>query len=1119
MLAKKRRYFRSRRQLLWILPWLCCLSFQVGEAASYQPPESQESEPQQSESSGPWDVTLARGETREIDFTTTEGTWMSVDVAPRGGWLVFDLLGHIYRLPIEGGDAVCLTQDSGVAVNYHPRVSPDGNSIAFVSDRKGQTNLWIMDSDGSNPRAVFTNNRVRVFETAWSADGQYVFVRRQQFGRPGQPGGSGIWMYHQDGGEGIEVVPREQSGASWPTLTRDGRFLFFQTRAGSAESLGGRLQIRRLDLSSGQFTAVTAGQESQQVRASSGGAYAPEVSPDGRWLAFARRIPDGTVSFKGNRFGPRTSLWLRDLDSGRERLLMDPIETDVSEGGKVLRVLPGYDWVDDGRSIVLSQGGELRRIDIASGAVTTIPFSAQVKRTISEMAYQSGRIQDESFKSRFIRWPTSDPEGQTLVFQAVGKLWKMDLPDGTPVRVTPAGFEPFEYSPAFSPDGRWIVFSTLEHPDGGHIWRVSSRGGEPVALTGQAGEYIHPVFSPDGEEILAARGAGASFRGRGMVWNTYFDLIRLPAGGGVVEAITRVEMPEDLMLAMRNQIIRPSFGAGGQIFYRRFARADGQNQSQLVSLDSSGREQVHMTFPFADEIVPSPDGRWVAFQEADDVYLTPFPLMATAGSPVHVTRKGAKLPVRRLSTRGGLFPRWRDNNTLEFGSGDRFYTYHVDEKRTEEIAIDLALTPGLGRGTIALENARIVTLEEEGVIERGTILVENGRIVCAGECDSQGADRIEDLSGRTVIPGFIDTHSHNFREARGLIPRLNYETAIYLAYGVTTVMDPSLWSQNIFPTAELIRAGKIAGPRVFSTGDPLYSGDGSRQVEIDSYEDAQNLIDRLASWGAVSLKQYMQPRRDQRQWVTDVARKRGLMVTSEGGDLAYNVGMIMDGHTGWEHPMSYAPIYSDAARFFGRAGAYYSATLVVGGTGPWNEDYFIQESDIWKDPKQRRWMSWRQLIPHTRRRTLRPETDYSFPILAQGVADIISEGGHGAVGAHAQQNGIGTHWEVWMMAAAMEPIEALEVASLDGARFIGLSQDLGSIKVGKLADLMILGSNPLDDIRNTADIVFVMKGGILYDGETLDEMWPQQKPFGDYYWINEDMLRSDDRPVDYWKKP
>src|SRR5262245_9497255 len=76
-----------------------------------------------------WDTTLARGATRTIDFTTDVGTWVSVDLSPDGRWIVFDLLSHIYRVPAAGGEAECLTQDSGVALNYHPRYSPDGTAI------------------------------------------------------------------------------------------------------------------------------------------------------------------------------------------------------------------------------------------------------------------------------------------------------------------------------------------------------------------------------------------------------------------------------------------------------------------------------------------------------------------------------------------------------------------------------------------------------------------------------------------------------------------------------------------------------------------------------------------------------------------------------------------------------------------------------------------------------------------------------------------------------------------------------------------------------------------------------------------------------------------------------
>jgi hypothetical protein len=322
-----------------------------------------------------------------------------------------------------------------------------------------------------------------------------------------------------------------------------------------------------------------------------------------------------------------------------------------------------------------------------------------------------------------------------------------------------------------------------------------------------------------------------------------------------------------------------------------------------------------------------------------------------------------------------------------------------------------------------------------------------------------------------------------------------------------------MWSHNLFPTAEMVDAGPLFGSRVFTSGDPLYSGDGSRQEEFSSYEVAEAGIRKLAGWGAVSLKQYMQPRRDQRQWVADVARKVGIQLTAENADLPYVLGMIMDGHTGFEHPMSYLPLYADFTTFLGKAQATYSPTFMVGGAGPWNEEYWYQEIEAWKDAKTRRFMPWQQHIPQSRRRMLRPETDYSFPFIAQGLADLIAAGGYGAIGAHGQHNGLGSHWEVWMAASATGPMGALEVASLHGARFIGREQDLGSIAAGKLADFMVLNSNPLENIRNTADIQYVVKGGVVYDDETLNEVWPRQRPYGPMYWVNPDALKTDDKPL------
>jgi Tol biopolymer transport system component len=1096
-----------------------------------------------------WDVTLARGKTREIDFTTSEGTWMSPDLSPDGRWIAFDLLGHIYRMPSAGGEAQPLTQNSGVALNFQPRISPDGKTIAFISDRRGQYNLWLMDADGSNPRPVFTDLNVTAAEPAWTPDGQYIVVRRGGSANPDAPGpgsAGGLYMYHKDGGQGIQLVAssggRGAGGGggapAWPTVSTDGRYLYYQTTVNVAdhEPLSGAVQLRRFDFRTGDVIDVTAGESSGAAagRLSSGGAAAPEVSPDGRWLAFARQIPDATLNYKGHKFGPRTALWLRDLKTGAERLLMDPIEPMVGSGSKTLGILPRYKWAPDGKSVLITQGGKLRRVDVASGNVATVPFTAHVHRTISEMARKQFRITDDVVQAKFIRWPSASADGKTIAFVAIGRIYVQDGATGRPRRVTAASFTPLEYAPTWSPDGRWLAFVTFDDTARGHLWKVAVTGGTPQRLTKDAADLVDPVWSPDGRSIIVARGAGATAAGRTITANPYYDLVRIAAtpaaGGDTGEVVTTVGRPSESSLSgeARRQLLRPSFGPEGRLFYpeERAAPASqvaaggrGGGGTALVSVKPDGSDrEVHVTLPNADEIVPSPDGSWVAFQEGDNVYVAPMKFSGAGGEPIRIDKKRGELPVTRLTRDGGLFPHWRDKNTLEFGSANQFFVRHLDTGATDTVTLSVSVPRAVPTGSVALTGARLVTLDHKKVVDSGTIVIRGSRIACVGTCSTAGVDRVIDARGKTIIPGWVDMHAHHHREWRGMRPKHDYEVAMYLAYGITTDLDPSMWSQNIFPTAELIEAGEIIGPRTFSTGDPLTRGDGARSNELSNQVEAQHAVRKMVEWGATEIKQYAQPRRDQRQWVSDAARQIGANVTAEGGFFLEDIGMIMDGQTGWEHAFSEVPMYSDGAKFLGKAGATYSPTLVVAGPGPWSIEYFYQASDVWKDAKQRRWFPWRMLIPQTRVRWLRPETDYAYPFIAQAMADVIAEGGNGALGSHGEHHGLDAHWEVWMEASALGNMGALETASLGGARFLGADQDIGSLEVGKLADLMVLNANPLDDIHNTVNMQYVMKGGVLYDAGTLDEIWPKRVPFGPFYWVNPDALQVNDKAVDVFDK-
>jgi hypothetical protein len=873
---------------------------------------------------------------------------------------------------------------------------------------------------------------------------------------------------------------------------------------------------------------VTAGTDQAQYRGSSGGAIAPEASPDGRFLAFARRVPDGTISYKGHELGPRTALFVRDLETGAERMVMDPIELDMAEGIKTLRVLPAYAWSRDGSSIVLAQGGHLRRLDVATGEVATIPFTARVHRTLSEMAKGHRPLSDGPVDVRFARWPTASPDGSRLIFQAVGRLWTMDLPDGEPRRLTPDGFEPLEYTAAWSPDGLRIAFTTWEDEVGGHLWTMPAGGGEPTRVTARPGEYVNPVWAPDGRSLVVSRGSGATARGRTWASNPWYDLVTIPAGGGEERVVARSSVRHDggAQAGGRRHIVRASFGPGGRVFWNEEAPPDSASRGMaLMSARPDGTDRrAHALFPWADEIVVSPDGRRVAWTGGLNAYAAELPDPASSGArpgsaaaPPRLTRRSPG--VTALTLEGGYNPRWRGPDEVEVGGGHRWYRWDLATGTADTAQIRLSVPRDIPTGTVALTGARILPMTGDRVIESGTVLVEGGRLACVGECDASGADRVIDASGTTIIPGIVDVHSHHHREHSGIHPVHNFEAASYLAYGVTTTMDPIGWSPAVFPLAEMVEAGVTIGPRMFSTGENLAPGDGPRTNELATYEDARHEVNRLADWGAISIKQYGQRLRKQRQWLAVLTREAGLMETGEGSDLAFNIGTTLDGQTGWEHPMSYAPIYDDVARFFGLSNATYSPTFVVGGASAWNEEYFWQTGEVWKEPKQRRWLPWRHLIPPTRRRELRPLTDYTYPFIAQAAADVIARGGESAIGSHGQQHGIGSHWEMWMAASAMDPMETLELATVRGARYLGLEDDLGSLEPGKIADLVVLDADPRDDIHNTAAIRWVMKAGTLYEADTLDEIWPAAVPYGADFWVDEGMLRSDDRPVGWWDGP
>lgn len=1057
-----------------------------------------------------WDVTKPRGKLREIAFKTTEGTIQSIDVSPDGEWLIFDLLAHIYRLPVSGGQAEALTQNSGIAINFDARYSPDGESIAFISDRGGALSLWIMNADGGGAREVLDGGEKSwIGQPVWAPDGNSVFVTRyfirthtpQTWVVPTQ-----IWQVQIESGSAERVVGGAMSFVYRPSVPGDGAYLYYE-RMDAPDNVDGYFQVgdrhhvRRLNLETGKDEAVTEPMLRRAYWDTPFYATAPEISPDGETLAFVRKAPFETTPVEDKRFARSTGLWLRNLDQGTERILTSPINPDLTDtkNGYHLRFANGYDWAPDGTAIYLPDAGSIRRIDVASGAVSTIPFSAQVRRTISEKAAPDFSLSAKTYRPRYFQRPASSPDGRRLVFQAAGRLWTMAFPDGDPQPlVTTAGAD--QYAPAWSPDGKWIAFTTWNDEEGGHVWKVRASGGKPVKLTERRGEYLNPAWSPDGGTLYAVDGTGALFRGLSMTDNVNYHLVRLPSEGGTPERIMRLET-----------IVRPAVGADGRLAfvapvapYAWAGAASGQDEytarTGLVTMRADGSDRRTIaTFPFSQDAVLSWDGAQVAYQEGGNILLGTLP--ASSEDTAFFNRTEMNETLRWVSQEGGVDPNWFAPDRLEFMNGETYYRYDAATGEIARRELSLELPRQAPSERLAFENVRILTMKDRRVLEQASLVISEGRIVCVGMCETRDGDRIIDATGKTIMPGLIDAHSHLPWDA-GIFRQHHPGLAVYLAHGVTTLFEPAARPEEVFPSADLCGAEAVLCPRVLTTGPPLMPDLDMKKIRNPQYalEEAR----RLKGWGAVSLKQYTQPRRDVRQWITDAAREEGLGVTGERMNLYFDLAMIMDGQSGFEHILAEYPVSTDVATFILQSGVNYTPALQATGQGLYPSEYWRARMDMMGDPKLRRFVPWR-VLGRFRGAAMRPMSEYATALWMKTVREIVKGGGSVSAGAHSRADGIGIHWEIWTFATGLTHMEALETATVKPARYLGFGDDLGTLEAGKLADLLVLNSNPLDDIQNTTDIMFVIRNGVVYDDETLDEVWPQNRAYGPRPWAMEEV--------------
>ena len=409
------------------------------------------------------------------------------------------------------------------------------------------------------------------------------------------------------------------------------------------------------------------------------------------------------------------------------------------------------------------------------------------------------------------------------------------------------------------------------------------------------------------------------------------------------------------------------------------------------------------------------------------------------------------------------------------------------------------------RGTIDFVGGQIITMNGDKVITDGVVIVERNiikQVTTRANATIPKDALIVDITGKTIMPGLINVHAHSSQGSGEIIPQQNWANYAELAFGVTTVHDPSNDTTEIFTASELQKAGKIVAPRIFSTGTILYGAHGAGYTShVDSLEDAKFHLQRLKKVGAFSVKSYNQPRRDQRQQIVAAARELEMIVVPEGGSLLqHNLSMIADGHTGIEHSIPTAAIYDDIKQFWSQTDVGYTPTLVVAYGGIWGENYWYDKTDVWTNRKLNAFVPAANFKPRSMRRPKAPDHHYNHVSNAKVAKQLRDLGVKTNIGAHGQREGLGAHWEIWMFEqGGMTPLEALRTATIDPAHYIGMDHAIGSLEVGKLADIIVIDGNPLKDIRQSDNVIYTMINGRLYDANTMNEVGNRKKPRKPFY--------------------
>ena len=978
---------------------------------------------------------------KTITIRAREGTTLSFDISPDGRAIVFDLLGQLWLVPASGGPARMLTNAvRDVAEDLDPSFSPDGSRLVFRGERNGRTGLWLLSLDSDRPQQLTQLPNPDGFDghASWSPDGRLIAFARAVPPDSANPRGRFVIMSLHVGSRTLRelsITGIPGRFVSDPVWQPGGKEIAFVTRMPLGEQ-GGRVWM--VAASGGQARPIT----DESVRA-----LFPNFSADGRRLAYFAVDSAGKMQ-----------IWVQEIANGKVAA-QAPIRVTNHADVTPTRIR----WTPDGSALLYSADGRLWKANISGGEPKEIPFTAQLSIKQRRPTLPQARLPEpgQQASARGFMGIALAPDGRRIGMLALGKFWIIPVDGGSPRAVADVPFE--ASSLAWSPDASEVAWSAGV-ADQEDLFATNVATGATRRVTALAGREGNPTYSPDGRHLA-------------FVHAKDDGVLR------VVDArasdVADLAQTRDLGSIGLNWTSAPQWSPESDgLLVSGTATTGPASRAIFVSL--SGQRQTLTRFPNAPIFLQWTPQHSIIFVRHDRLWEAPF------------DHNGLRSEPRAMGTDAALYASTsRDGEVLFVSSGGlRLRSPQGTERR---IGWPLSYTPRIAEPTL-IRNVRVIDGNGGPATDPRDILIEGGRIkqiTPAGRLSGDGV-RVIDAAGRFVIPGLIDLHAH--LDWPYLLPGWPY-------FGITTVRDQGASMARMVAYSDAIVAGIFPGPRIGYGGFQFYSDwgfDGDQWRGIEPEYDLSHIrraVDLAEAFGAQHIKTRTFRRWDINARMITEAHRRGMRVTGHCSHLLPLVAAGMDAkeHIGMCEARGNTYMYDDLIQLFRAANIGVVPTITyLDFAVRLNEqpEMLNQDAELAPFVPSRESFGWMLELSVERRKEWRDEAQR-----ARETTNKLSRAGVTiGTGTDIWQIPTGIHMELeQLVAAGLSATQAIQAGTAGAARILGAEKDLGTIEVGKWADLVLLDADPLADIRNTRRIWNVMQNGRLVDrAGVLKVMRPRQ---------------------------